>query len=384
MGKVGFVVDCDRDCLNCGKCTAREFAILDRFSPIGAGYTPREGFGLAIDLGTTSVALALIDLTTGAVVARHSFMNPQRGLGADVITRIAAANAGKLDDLQGRITAALNDGVKALMNAKGVQTLADVVIAGHTAMTYLLLGLPCESLGAAPFRPAYALRDTYEGLPGIDCSVRVAPHISAFVGGDVTAGLLHVIGEGAPRFLLMDLGTNGEMALWDHGTLWVTSTAAGPAFEGAGLDGGASAVIEKLACLVREDAADETGRLLDAGKSPFTQKQIRDLQLAKSAVRTGTELLLETAGLAYDALDAVYLAGGVGQAIDADDAVTVGLLPSAGRVRAVGNASLGGAARMLLDPAKQEAAREMAARAREVSLAAHPRFQELFAEYMGF
>jgi len=202
------------------------------------------------------------------------------------------------------------------------------------------------------------------------------------VGGDVMAGLLHVLREGKRRFLLIDLGTNGEMALADGYKLIVTSTAAGPAFESG--RGGASGVIHTLAELVRGGIVDETGLL--EGNAALTQKQIRDLQLAKSAVRSGLEILLAAAGLAYGDLDAVYLAGGIGQTMDVRDAVDIGLLPDALRekARAVGNASLGGAALLLRAP--QAAAADMARlqTAEEINLAEHPMFNDCFMEYMGF
>ena len=390
---------CVHNCLACGKCAIRDDAILSRFASVGSG-AKRNGFGVAADVGTTTAVLALMDLSDGTVAARHSFPNPQRAFGADVITRIGAAGAGHLGELQAAIVSALRDGIHTLLDARGADKLQEIVIAGNTAMMYLLLGLPCGSLGAAPFRPAFKLRDTYpyaeifgvddlRGKALMDCPVRIVPYIGAFVGGDVTAGLLYAQSEGISpqgtpsRFLLADLGTNGEMALWDDGKLWVASAAAGPAFEG-GISGSASSVLDALAHLVREGGIDETGRLREGARSPFTQKQIRDLQLAKSAVRTGVEILLAEAGLAYDALDAVYLAGGIGQALDPQSAVTAGLLPSAQKARAVGNASLGGAAMILLDPDRMGAAKGLARNAQEINLAAHGRFNELFVEYMAF
>jgi uncharacterized 2Fe-2S/4Fe-4S cluster protein (DUF4445 family) len=210
------------------------------------------------------------------------------------------------------------------------------------------------------------------------------PWLSAFVGGDITAGLLHVLQYGKERFLLIDLGTNGEMVLYNSGILTVTSAAAGPAFEGG--HGNASGVIHELARLVRTGAVDETGLL--NGESVFTQKDVRDLQLAKSAVRSGLDILLGgAAGLTYDGLDAVYLAGGIGQAMDVNDAADIGLIPRelCGKTIAVGNSSLGGAARLLLSPSQTaDVLRDLLKGCNEVNLAAHPRFGELFIQNMSF
>jgi len=382
---------CIGDCLACGKCG--DFLILDGFNANDQGFEPREGRGIAIDIGTTSVVLALIDLLSGAVMARHSFLNPQRAYGPDVISRISAANNGGLEAMRRVITEEITAGINALTAARGGGKARDIVIAGNTVMTHLLLGLTCESLGVSPFRPAHALEERYDlagvlGMPGAaDCPVRILPWLAAFVGGDITAGLLYVLPEGQERFMLVDLGTNGEMALYDRGRLIVTSTAAGPAFEGGASRGGASGVMDELARLVREGFVDETGLLACGSPGSFTQKEIRDLQLAKSAVRSGLEILLETAGLDYEALGAVYLAGGIGQAMDVDSAVTIGLLPRElrAKTRAAGNASLGGAARMLMAPKGAEADMEkLRAAEEEINLAAHPRFNELFMEHMYF
>ncbi len=367
---------CLGNCLTCGKCG--RFTILDSFDAGTADIEPRAGYGLAVDLGTTSVVLALIDLETGRTLARHSFMNPQRAYGPDVISRIHAANGGALPTLQASVAEALQDGIRHLLDSQSVRHLEDTVIACNTVMAHLLLGISCESLGVYPFKPAYRLRDAYN-LHESGGSVRIVPWLSTFVGGDITAGLLYALPRGARRFLLMDLGTNGELALYDHGKLTVTSTAAGSAFEGSGRAGGTSKILDDLAALIRRGLVDEAGLLKD--ESVFSQKEIRDLQLAKSAIRTGVEIL------GANDLDAVYLAGGIGQAIDPESAAVTGLLPSGlvPLVHALGNTSLGGAARLLLSPQKAwEELRALPENCTEINLAAHPRFQELFMKYMSF
>ncbi|MDR2737291.1 MAG: ASKHA domain-containing protein [Gracilibacteraceae bacterium] len=325
----------------CGQCG--DFSILDSFGLRGLAVEPRQGFGLAVDLGTTSVVLVLFDLLTGAAVSRHGFMNPQRIYGPDVISRISAANDGHLDKLHCLITESLSAGITALLTSQNLppDSVADMVVAGNTTMAHLLLGLSCESLGVFPFKPAHE-------LPGNDGAMRVVPWLSGFVGGDITAGLLSVLTEGKRCFVLIDLGTNGEIALYNDGSLTVTSVAAGPAFEGA-KGGTASGLLDDLALLVREGLVDKKGRLRE-NSTLFTQREIHDLQLAKSAVRTGFEVVLESANLSIRELDAVYLAGGIGQAMKVSGAVAVGLLPETieDRVQAVGNASLSGAARLLL------------------------------------
>ncbi|MDR1735960.1 MAG: ASKHA domain-containing protein [Oscillospiraceae bacterium] len=372
---------CLGNCLVCGKCG--RFSILETFGGGAAGLEPRAGCGVAVDIGTTSVVIALVCLETGKTLGRHSFLNPQREYGPDVISRIAAANGGALPALRDSVRAAVGQGIRTLMDSQHISQIEDTVIACNTVMAHLLLGLPCESLGVYPFKPSYGLKEAYdlgELFADLRGAARIVPWLSGFVGGDVTAGLLHVLPRGDKRFMLMDLGTNGELALYDGGRLTVTSTAAGPAFEGSGRPGGASKVLDDLAALVRSGQVDETGLL--RGAAAFTQKKIRDLQLAKSAVRTGFEILKPPEGLC-----AVYLAGGIGQAMNPDSAAEVGLLPQAAIpiVRAAGNASLGGAVRLLLSPEKAYSDLEgLLKNCTEINLAEHPRFQDLFMEYMFF
>ncbi|MDR2712993.1 MAG: ASKHA domain-containing protein, partial [Clostridiales bacterium] len=264
--------------------------------------------------------------------------------------------------------------------------IKEIVIAANTVMTHLLLGLPCEGLGKYPFTPTRPLE---ERRMLFGCPARIMPWLAGFIGGDILAGLLSVLPRGESCFLLIDLGTNGKIALYDKGALTVTATAAGPAFEGSGHRGGASAVLNDLAELLRSGLVDETGLLLKPENGIFllSQKEIRDIQLAKSAVRSGLEILLHTAKLEYADLERVYLAGGIGQAMKVDDAVTIGLLPEAlkEKVIAVGNASLGGAARLLLSPDSADRdIKALLSSHSEINLAGHPLFNDLFMEHLAF
>ena len=383
---------CVVNCLICGKCAT--FPILDSFNTATIAIETTGGHGIAVDIGTSTVVLTLVDLATGAIAARHSFLNPQREFGSDVISRIDAANNGHLTRLNVLITESVTIGICELLRSANVprEDIMHISIAANTVMTYILLGFDCKSLGVAPFIPEFALADSYNtqdvfsGL-GVNLRLSIMPWLAAYVGGDITAGLCHVLAENTPKqpFLLVDLGTNGEIALWTPDKLIVTSTAAGPAFEAG--HGGAGGVISALAGLLRDERVDETGSLEEGDNLPFTQKQIRDLQLAKSAVRTGLEIVIKEAGLDYDGLDAVYLAGGIGQAININDAVDIGLIPRrlADRTRAAGNTALGGAVGMLLTPkATEDCISKIAQNAVEINLAAHPDFNNYFMEYMLF
>jgi uncharacterized 2Fe-2S/4Fe-4S cluster protein (DUF4445 family) len=320
-------------------------------------------------------------------------MNPQRSFGADVISRIQAANEGKLEALRAAIAERLSGEIRSLLKARKVPaaSLTDLVIAGNTTMIHLLLGLPCHNLGVAPFHIAHTLRALYPacallGPDAPDCRVRIVPWLAAFIGGDIAAGLLHALGGPSERFLLMDLGTNGELALYDRGELTITATAAGPAFEGSASGRTASEVLDEAWALLKNEWMDETGRLAEGAPGDFTQKEIRELQLAKSAVRTGVDILLESADMPHEALDAIYLAGGIGQALKASSAIGLGLLPAAlgEKISAAGNASLGGAARLLLCPERAADVEALGEKAVEVHLNLHPGFNDLFAENMFF
>ena len=410
-------MNCTRECLKCGYCGSLE--ILDTFA-WKSDFEPRSGFGIVIDIGTTNVVVALHNLKSGGVIALFSCANPQREYGADVISRIEAANKGYLTTLQNLITEAISIGIDTTLNhglylekiylenvskdkealtshAKIDKNTTEIVIAGNTTMIHLLLGASCESLGQFPFKPAFKIDTKYElfGQP-----TQIIPWFSAFVGGDILAGLVSVLPRGKKRFLLIDLGTNGEIVLYNNGSLIVTATAAGPAFEGSGSGYSASMILDNLAKLICDGVIDATGLITDnfdpsmsndsvTKTSPltFTQKEVRDLQLAKSAVRSGLEILLNKSGLNYNDLDSVFLAGGIGQAMNVDSAITVGLLPIEikEKVVPVGNVSLAGAVRFLLSPNKAKNDMEtLLANFTEVNLAECEFFNELFMKYLSF
>jgi uncharacterized 2Fe-2S/4Fe-4S cluster protein (DUF4445 family) len=387
---------CVGNCIICGKCNSTP--ILEHFSQNNIIIEDGEGYGIAIDIGTTTVVLALVDLVKGTLLARHSFLNPQRAFGPDVISRIDAANKNNFKELNQMITNGIVDAVGELLANKNAspKSVVRMVITGNTTMTYLLLGFSCESLGVYPFKATHEVLSHYKaasifGTFEISCDILMFPHFAAFIGGDIVAGLLHTkslgIPSGVSRFMLIDLGTNGEMALYNNGELIVTATAAGPAFETAA-GRGASNVISLLADMLKLGAIDETGLLDESALNPLlTQTQIRELQLAKSAVRTGLEILLKNSGLSYDDLDALYLAGGIGQAINTIDACVIGLIPDELQNKAtpIGNAALGGAVSLLLAPSSQSKTIDnIIASAKEINLATHPNFNDYFVENMLF
>ena len=270
-----------------------------------------------------------------------------------------------------------------------------------------------------------------EGAPA--CPVILLPGISTYVGGDILSGLLSCgFDEKEPTALLVDLGTNGEMAVGNQNRILVTSTAAGPAFEGGNISCGmgsvagaicnvdltdgttkvqtignkppeglcGTGVIETVSELVKEGYVDETGHLEEPyfksgfplgtnsrGETiTFTQKDVREIQLAKSAVRAGIETLLKRFGAGYEDVDAVYLAGGFGFHMSQKKAVSIGLLPKEleKKLVTVGNSSLAGAVRYLTDETAPERCAKILDRASEVELSTDSAFNEFYMDYMYF
>ncbi|MCL2604571.1 MAG: ASKHA domain-containing protein [Defluviitaleaceae bacterium] len=391
---------------------------------------PREGYGIALDIGTTTLAFELFDLTDGKRLAAYSSANSQREYGADVITRIKRAAQGAAGTLHTYIIEDIRNGVARLLAQTGVPAseVRDMTAAGNTTMLHLLHDWPCDTLGVYPFTPVKigSHNTRFAFLP--NCGVLTLPGISVFVGADITAGIYFLGGMKDETCLFIDLGTNGEMALVRQGKIFTASAAAGPAFEAGNISQGVASVEGAITCallghklnkfdyktiggvppigicgtgvvdimaeLVRRGMVDETGRLSSGFPDKrveiapdifFTQGDVREVQLAKSAVRAGIEILLQSAGCTPDDINRVCLAGGFGYRINIGNAETIGLLPKglAEKTHAVGNAALGGAAKSLLT-ADLAGAEAIAARAVEVNLAAHPAFNDLFMEYMMF
>ncbi len=340
---------------------------------------------LAADIGTTTIAMALADSMTDRLTDTYTCMNPQAAYGADVIARIAAAEKEGMEKLQKVLGEALRKGAKTLGHTE------KIYVAANTVMSHFLAGSDVSGLGKAPFKPVFTGRRELQ-LCGVE--IVILPGISAFVGGDITAGLLScgllpVKGENR-GVLFLDLGTNGEMALCTEDRIYCAAAAAGPAFEGKSGENRGSHMVRILAGLLREGKMDATGLLLTDGV-PITQKEIRDLQMAKAAVRTGIEVLLKKAGLNACDVRKIYLAGGFGYYVEASDAAQIGLIPEEfkDRVISVGNASLQGAAVYAgLEKERQgfaeELERDLRTKCVSVNLAEEDYFLENYIDQMNF
>ena len=308
---------------------------------------------MAIDIGTTNIEAALTD---GAPDIMSTILRPNvnKRFGRDVMTRITQAERGNLYQMSTELRQQLAEIIGELISEVDI---SKIVIACNTTMTHILLEEDCHNLGAYPFSPVHIEQvnimssdiDIYDK----PVPVTVLPGFSAYVGGDIMAGVISLdLFRRQGKSLLIDLGTNGEMVYHDSasGKTLMTSTAAGPAFELAGR-AKATEIIEGIATLRQQDIIDETGLLTDEyfdtgyryKEVNITQQLIRDVQTAKSAIRAGIEILLSKTGT--DVPDNIFIAGAFGDNLDIDSAIAIGMFPEGFKdhITLCGNTSLKGA-----------------------------------------
>lgn len=308
---------------------------------------------MTVDIGTTTIAMQLYDMS-GKVVDSFPSVNPQVDYGADVLSRIEAAkDPEKAADMQKKVRDLIEKGVQRFSKKIQPRETLQMVIAANTTMTYLLMGWDPEELGKAPFRVSHTGENDTQ-IAGMPC--HIIPGLSAFVGGDITAGILACgMLEQEEPMLLIDLGTNGEMALGNRHKLYACATAAGPAFEGGANRGiwGAD-MVRLLQKLLEEGLMDRQGLLQEPyftkgvriGDVLVTKESVRAVQLAKGAIAAGIEILTESYGISLSDISKVVLAGGFGYYLDPGAAAAIGLIPKELTERTVtgGNTALGGAA----------------------------------------
>ncbi|MBN2198682.1 MAG: DUF4445 domain-containing protein [Candidatus Aminicenantes bacterium] len=403
---------------------------------IEPGDTTGRVFGLAFDVGTTTLAAAAVDLATGRVLSRNACLNGQTAYGADVISRInlVLEKPGRAETLRKAVLSDLAGLAETVMSSAGIAgtEVYAAGIAGNTVMSHLLLGLPVESLAVAPFASTFTslpvLSPSEAGLRFLhpEAPVYIAPNIRSFIGGDTSAGL---VASGFVRLkgpaLYIDLGTNGEIVLKSGRDFAATSTAAGPAFEGMNISCGMLArtgaicrvepegdafryltvddaparglcgtgLIDMAALSLERGLMAPTGAIATAKKTlplirglSLNQKDIRELQLAVGALRTGMRMMLDAHGLRSRELKAIFVAGAFGSRLSIDNSVALGLLPDipASRFRFLGNASLSGAVALLLSVPARRAIEETARAVRHLSLASQPGFQDVYISSLKF
>lgn len=365
------------------------------------GQLDKTGWCIAIDLGTTTIAMQARRLADGKVLSVQKAMNPQRRFGSDVISRMQAACDGQAQNLKNCLVAVLEAGIRRLKQDVSEQKageenrFAGIFIAGNTVMEHLLAGWRVEGLSRHPFLPV-TLEEEKICL-GPD-EATLLPGFSAFVGADLLAGVLACkLHQREKVGLLIDLGTNGEIVLGNREKLLCTATAAGPAFEGGpGSPAPGTDMIAVIAELMDAGIVDETGLMAEpwfetgvmwqTGTETsvhMTQEQIRAVQMAKAAIYAGICVLVKEYGIGFEDIADVFLAGGFGYYLDVKKAARIGLFPEklTDRVKAVGNTSLAGAFLYGRNSGKREAAQAKKI-CRAINLAEHPDFQPVYLEHL--
>jgi uncharacterized 2Fe-2S/4Fe-4S cluster protein (DUF4445 family) len=404
--------------------------LTDDAGVAGAG---KRGLGIAIDLGTTTIAAQIVDMTSGNVLGVETELNPQARFGSDVMSRIRAAleiredvkgDGLKGDDLTTVIRSALGQMIVRLARGRE-EEIAEVVLVGNTVMHHLFSGRDVEPLSHAPFVSphlgvqSFRAQDLGWTLPAT-CTIRFAHCLGGFVGSDILAGILATgMTHSDDLIALVDLGTNGEIAIGNRHGIVCASTAAGPAFEAGSIRMGmraatgaisyvsmsegvmkatvigdaeprgicGSGLVDAVAAGLRSGAILPSGRVANgtrlfpvAGPVVLYQADIRELQLAKGAIASGFKLLLKRLGASAGDLKSIQLAGAFGNYVQIESANRIGLIEAPReRIHAAGNTALRGAKMLLL------AAEEPALPGIEhVSLAEDPGFQDEFANCMTF
>lgn len=381
----------------------------------------------AVDIGTTTIAVSKIEKNTKNVVATETGINDQKVFGADVISRIAEANHGK----GGLLQVLIRNSLKRVYQKLGMSVeTTKSVISCNTTMGHLLQGYSCKTLGMAPYRPVDLSLHEFKNMT-------MLPGISTFIGADIVSGIIATgMDQKEEISILVDIGTNGEMAIGNKDRIIVTSAAAGPAFEGgniihgmAGIPGAISSVeiikeqdgsyhtsldiigkkpaaglcgsgvLDTVYELRKNGFVDETGLFADeyfetgyplGNKIFFTAKDIREVQLAKAAIRAGIEVLMKEYGVNAGHIDSMYLAGGFAYYMNVKKAIGIGLLPKEleGKIQIVGNTSLAGAELFAMEDGKDSGIRnrfeQVAVKAEEILLAENPAFEGLYIENMNF
>ncbi len=388
------------------------------------------GLGIAIDIGTTTLAAQLVERSTLKLLNSVTAQNSQGRFGSDVMSRLDHAlnrDQGSMD-LSSVIEKQIESMIDTLLGANHETEVTSIIMVGNTAMHHLFAGLPPQSLAHFPFNPAsmdaieFRARERGWKIPG-NPEVSFLPNLGGFVGSDILAGILATgMYQSTEPVALIDLGTNGEIVIGNRDGFICASAAAGPAFEGARIEMGMSAISGAVSEVYHEDGEirvkvigggdprgicgsglvdaialgldlgiiAEDGRLHTGDEwelvKPLrlTQADIREVQLAKGAIAAGFSLLLKKAGLNISDLKTVYLAGGFGNYIHAEKALRLGLLKcSLEQISPIGNSALRGA-KLALQQKSQPAIQKIQKLMQHVELALIPEFQESFADSMFF
>lgn len=380
-----------------------------------------ENLCLCLDIGTTTLALALVSLDERRVIKTLTAKNPQRRFGADVISRIDYCTKNGVDELQSCLVERLNAMISELLGTYGLDRVDKLYAAGNTTMLHLFFGVDCSSIGVYPYAPKFLESRLSDGAALGLCGVSEVislPNIAAFVGADIVAGLGLLGAPSEGRYsLLVDLGTNAEIVLFGKDKYICATAAAGPCFEGANISCGMSAtegavyeylpdgsystigggipeglcatgLIDLISELVRRGEIDESGYMENgefaiSDAVSLTPDDVREFQLAKSAVRSAIESLIVRTGISFDDVERMYVAGGFSANLNVYNAAYLGLLPAelTDRFTPMNNASLLGAVKYACEGNDLA---DILNKSEFVDIGADSLFSELFFENMGF
>lgn len=419
------------ECIRCMKCSfelsegiANTFVIESSLKPSYAVSQPYcESYGAAVDLGTTTIVLALCRATDGAVLSTVGCVNPQRAIAPDVMSRVEASLSGRRDQLQDMVIRAIEGLLaRACEEARIPQESVDAfVVTGNTIMLHLLVGEDVGCLARMPF----AVNRTFgEELAILGRKAYLPTCFDSFLGADLNCALLAARATGmAQPALVCDIGTNGEVALWKDEALYLASVPAGPCFEGAELSCGCgsvegavdgvsyedgeikvrtigdappigicgSGVIEAVDAFVQRGDISEGGRsssdsLVVCEGVTLTQADVRAVQLAKAAVSAGIEVVMESAGANASFIESFCVCGGFGSRMNLAGASRIGLIPAGLQEKAtvLGNAALEGAVMTLLDQGNMAIMEAACETAQCISLVGNARFEDCYVDNMGF
>ena len=393
---------------------------IDELSPMA------DGIGLAVDIGTTTVALDIVDMGTGEELYSSADVNRQKRLGDDVLARIQCAADGGTEDLRKLVLETIDGLTEGFPRRKEI---GSAYIAGNTTMEHLFVGVDPTPIRVEPYEPVVIRSELSGSDSGLavrpDARVLTMPCVSAYVGGDITSDIVYAgMDRSEGMSLLIDVGTNGEVALGNSDMLMVCSSSAGPAFEGGNLRSGmlarpgaidsvriedgkvsytviggvepkgicGSGIIDLLAQLYLDGLVDKRGNFTERaelkdgrfvlyGDVGISAPEIRDVMMTKAAIFSASRALVRNLGIGFGDLEHIYIAGGFGNFIDMDSAITIGMFPDVPRDRFVylGNASLAGAKAALLSSSFRERIDDAFSKMTYLDLSSDPVF---FDEYM--
>lgn len=431
LEKLGLASDWRLACFS--NCTSNITLEIEQFNHLILAdetefeFSPQEGFGVAVDLGTTSIVAQLIDLSTAKVLAVETLLNPQVKFGADLISRIQACLDENAEEMTRLIRTAIGSMIE-IMLKKYEHNLKKIILVGNTAMQLIFCNEDVSPLSMYPFRienrsmKFFSPEELGWKFP-VKESIRFYPSIGSFVGSDILAGIAATEMHLQEKFTaLIDLGTNGEIAIGNKYRIVCTSTAAGPAFEGANISMGMRAVTGAISNLILKNGKMEASvigntppkgicgsALIDAiallrdqeligmfgeinsgeqeisisGKVSLTQKDINEFQLAKAAIAAGLTILAKNLGIQITEIDKVYIAGGFGTYINLKNVVKTGMieLPEE-KIHKMGNTALAGAKIFLF--ADPDVTTEILKKTSHINLEGDPNFQDIYVDKMLF